>query len=222
MSNHTPEPYFPQDLENYAPWVAQYGLTAEYGKCQCGCGQDTKLASKDRKEKGWRADHPKRFAYGHNRRQAYQPEERQLCACGCGQYAGLARDNDVSKGQVRGQARRYIKGHQNKVYFFETLKDALYHHCNHDDPNQCWLWTGPVNNTGYGLAFFKNKQTLAPRSSWEVHNGPIPDGMYVLHRCDTPACINPAHLFLGTAMDNTRDMIAKGRAPWQKKKSTAN
>lgn len=77
----------------------------------------------------------------------------------------------------------------------------------------CWLWTANKNNKGYGL--YRPGGTapkrLAHRLAWEAQNGPIPDGMCILHRCDNPGCVNPAHLFPGTMLDNTRDMDAKGR-----------
>jgi hypothetical protein len=56
------------------------------------------------------------------------------------------------------------------------------------------------------------RQTYAHRAAWEAENGPIPSGLHVLHECDVPACINVAHLFLGTPLDNVSDMISKGRA----------
>ena len=73
----------------------------------------------------------------------------------------------------------------------------------------CWLWIAGKDYGGYGS--FQHKR--AHRLSYEMHVGPIPKGMFVCHSCDVPACINPAHLFLGTARDNVRDMIAKGRLP---------
>jgi len=83
------------------------------------------------------------------------------------------------------------------------------------EPNSgCWLWEGAQNNRGYGyigLSGAKGGNVLAHRSMWELTNGPIPDGLWVLHRCDVRICCNPDHLFLGTPLDNMRDMHAKGR-----------
>ena len=79
----------------------------------------------------------------------------------------------------------------------------------------CWLWTASKRNKGYGAfcyeAHGRKIQGRAHRFSWELHNGDIPDGLFVLHKCDIPACVNPDHLFLGTNDDNIRDMIQKGR-----------
>lgn len=75
----------------------------------------------------------------------------------------------------------------------------------------CWDWKGPALPAGYGNFYTGGtpRMELAHRFAWKLANGPIPDGLYVLHACDRPACVR--HLFLGTALDNVRDMIAKGR-----------
>lgn len=75
----------------------------------------------------------------------------------------------------------------------------------------CWLWTLAVDRSGYGKTRYQRKDIRAHRWSWVIHNGPVPEGLYVLHRCDVPACVNPSHLFLGTHADNDRDMREKGR-----------
>ena len=82
----------------------------------------------------------------------------------------------------------------------------------------CWLWTGALNSGHYG-AFFLKKVHRAHRFSWELYNGPIPERMHVLHKCDNPPCVNPEHLFLGTAKDNTEDKIKKRRASYGRKLS---
>lgn len=81
----------------------------------------------------------------------------------------------------------------------------------------CWLWTGSTRKKGYGYISFKGKPISAHRFSWIFFKGKIPrligyHGNCVLHKCDTPSCVNPEHLFLGTMGDNVRDMFAKGRS----------
>jgi hypothetical protein len=75
----------------------------------------------------------------------------------------------------------------------------------------CWLWSGAPNRQGYGRLLVAGRAVKAHRLSYEMHKGAIPDGMSVLHRCDTPACVNPAHLFVGSQVANIADMDAKGR-----------
>ncbi len=80
------------------------------------------------------------------------------------------------------------------------------------EPNTgCWLWTGTGQGNGYGLFWALPKRVAAHRASWELANGPIPDGLLVPHKCDVRLCVNPDHLFLGTQSENLFDMSAKGR-----------
>lgn len=79
-----------------------------------------------------------------------------------------------------------------------------------DKTGDCWVWTAATNPKGYGQ-FYVEGMRLAHRVSWILAHGPIPDDLCVLHRCDHPPCVNPAHLFLGTYADNNHDRDAKGR-----------
>jgi hypothetical protein len=84
-----------------------------------------------------------------------------------------------------------------------------------DKSGDCWVWTAATTNGGYGVirdTGRNGKIIRAHRLSWELHNGPIPAGIEVCHRCDNPPCVNPAHLFLGTHQDNVTDTVNKGRA----------
>ncbi len=81
-----------------------------------------------------------------------------------------------------------------------------------ESETDCWIWTGSsTKHQGYGVIKDKCKTKLAHRVSWELHNGPIPDGLNACHHCDTPACVNSDHLFLGTQKDNMHDAVKKGR-----------
>ncbi len=78
----------------------------------------------------------------------------------------------------------------------------------------CWEWTGSSGSMGHGEIMrdpISRKKMGTHRVAWELVNGPIPEGLCVLHKCDNPPCCNPEHLFLGTKRDNTNDMVAKGR-----------
>jgi len=85
-----------------------------------------------------------------------------------------------------------------------------------DRDSGCWVWIGwrvaGRQGPSYGSMRFHGCETRAHRVSWMLNRGPIPAGLWVLHRCDNPPCVNPDHLFLGTNSDNQRDSVAKGRA----------
>jgi hypothetical protein len=79
-------------------------------------------------------------------------------------------------------------------------------------PDACWLWLGTIHHAGYGIiGDEKQRQRTAHRLSYELKYGAVPEGKNVLHKCDNPPCVNPAHLFLGTVQDNNEDKRLKGR-----------
>jgi len=125
---------------------------------------------------------------------------------GCGKPAkgrGLCSAHHTRwlRGQDIGARSRYEKTEEER--FWEKV----------DTSGDCWEWQAQKDENGYGR--FRNglvSSYLAHRYAYVLHNGPIPDDIFVLHVCDNPTCIRPSHLFLGFHQENTEDMVAKGRA----------
>ena len=97
-------------------------------------------------------------------------------------------------------------------YFHEHRRLKAF--CRQANPamgDECWVWSGCNDKDGYGLL----GRGRAHRISWELFHGDIPDGLFICHRCDNPPCVNPAHLFIGSLLENNRDRAHKGRTRYQ-------
>lgn len=93
------------------------------------------------------------------------------------------------------------------------LDERFWAKVKYGDDDACWPWLGKLGTDGYGKFWVSGTSKHASRVAWELTNGPVPtETPLVLHRCDNPPCCNPAHLFLGTQEENSRDMVQKGRS----------
>jgi hypothetical protein len=99
----------------------------------------------------------------------------------------------------------------NKKGHTKSIRERFYEKITMVPECGCWIWMNGTNEHGYGLMRIGHVLVKAHRISYEMHIGEIPPGINVLHRCDTPACASPYHLFLGTQTDNMQDFIKKGR-----------
>lgn len=93
----------------------------------------------------------------------------------------------------------------------KRLRSAVQNRRSIDPDTECHNWTGAKNKSGYGVVVVRGKHIQAHRLAMALHTGSDPGDMLVLHRCDNPSCVNPAHLFLGTHGDNALDAVAKKR-----------
>lgn len=141
------------------------------------------------------------------------PEQSvKLCECGCGKPTKLAQETVAKRGYVKGRPHRYVTGH----HAARTGPDWLPEDRGYLTP--CHIWQGGTKGPPshrYGKGFKRGRgygDFLAHRQAWIDANGPIPDGLWVLHKCDVTMCVNAEHLFVGMPRDNVADMHAKGRA----------
>ncbi len=105
----------------------------------------------------------------------------------------------------RNNLGQFVKG--------ESPERRFWDHVDRCGAGGCWLWTAAHDHDGYGWFTPRHgeRMQLAHRFAYKLRHGSIPRGLFVCHHCDTPGCVNPDHLFLGTAKDNSRDMCSKQR-----------
>ena len=161
-----------------------------------------------KRSRGYCKKHYARFrAHGDPLKTAYDdiPKACSIDGCDGKRHAG---------GMCQRHYGAFVKwGDPHGKFTHMTVQDFLDKYT--DKSGECWLWTGTKHNTGYGyftLTVGGRRKVLAHRAAYEQVNGPIPEGKSIRHKCDTPACVNPDHLSLGSHRDNMNDMAVRGRA----------
>ena len=133
------------------------------------------------------------------------PHVQTVVSCGC-----VQREVTIERNQkMSGFAHPRFSSLENRYWSKVDKNGSTPAHMT----SPCWIWTGMLDPNGYGRVHIGPRvhSQLAHRTGWELVNGPILDGLWVLHKCDVPACQNPDHLYLGDAAQNNADCIARNR-----------
>jgi hypothetical protein len=131
-------------------------------------------------------------------------------APGCGDQVHI-----LKAGLCRKHYNRQWRGKPLELPPKPSLEESFASRYKAGPPDACWIWEAGKDWDGYGVFTYgttsERRSCRAPRLAWRLAFGKIPAALFVLHKCDNPSCVNPNHLFLGTAKDNSEDMMRKGR-----------
>lgn len=184
-------------------------INIPYGRCHCGCGRKTNLATKTVTKRGTRKGEPLHYIHGHANSKPNlrpdapnTPEEYRawwarttdepfgLCHCGCKEPTPIACRSARDRNNLIGQPRAYVNGHnarKNPTAYVE--EDRGYE-------TLCWIWQRTTYPSGYGItwSYLRGKQAAAHIVYYEDKYGPVPEGLDLHHRCENPICCNPDHV----------------------------